>query len=176
MGKFATGEKPKFDLINASKTKKYKIIFGVILTVGILMLITGFVLRGTLTQAVTPNSLTIQNLSNLSGSGPVDYQCMISQDELFTLSTGTKQQDALANPITFDLDDNAQKFVEVREKTNSYAITTARYQGLFYLHIKDDAPEYIGGGRTDQDRPTGYLTIKCGSRVLRIALTYFKKV
>lgn len=175
MGKFATGDKPKFDLITASKTKKYKIIFGIILAVGILMLIFGLVLRSTLTQAVTPNSLSINHLSNLDGSGPLGYQCIISQDESFTIATGTPSEKPLANPITFILDDDAKRFVEVYDKSNTNSINTARYQGLFYLHVLDDAPEYIGDGRTDQDRPTGYLVIRCGSRVLKIKLTYYKK-
>lgn len=175
MGKFTTGEKPKFDLITASRTKKYKIISGVILALGILLLIIGFILRGTVTQAVMPNALSIDNLSNLEGSGPVSYHCEIAQDQLFTISTSTPTEKALATPITFILDEDAQQFVEVRDQSDTRTITKANYQGLFYLHIKENAPAYIGDGRTDQDRPTGYLRIECGSRILRIKLTYCQK-
>lgn len=175
MGKNVTGDKPKFDLITASKTKKYKIIFGIILGLGVLLLIGGIVLRGTLTSAVTPNSLTIEHLSNLDGAAPINYKCIISQDESFVLSTSTPQDRALINPITFDLDDDAKMFAEIREKTNTTAITQDRYQGMFWIHIRDDAPRFIGTEQTDANRPKGYLTIRCGSRVLRIELTYYAK-
>lgn len=175
MGKNATGDKPKFDFITASKTKKYKIIFGVILVLGILLLIGGFLLRSTLTKAVTPNSLNLDFLSNLNSN---KTECIISQDQCFRITTGTPTDRALANPIIFDLDENAQQFVEVRDKSNTttFADNQTYYPGLFWLHIQTDVdiPEYIGDGHTDQDRPSGYLTIKCGSKALKIKLIYYK--
>lgn len=165
------GEKPKFDLITASKTKKYKIITGVVLGVGILLLALSLLFRSMLTAAVTPNSLTFMDgtLSGLSGTGPTNFTCEISIDQNFVLSTGTPQGRALANPITFTLDQNARTFLEVREKTGSYAISRSNYQGMFYLHIREDAPEYINGLR-----PSGDLTIRCGSKVLKVTFTYVK--
>ena len=103
------------------------------------------------------------------------WKCEIAQDQLFTISTSTPTEKALATPITFILDEDAQQFVEVRDQSDTRTITKANYQGLFYLHIKENAPAYIGDGRTDQDRPTGYLRIECGSRILRIKLTYYQK-
>ena len=90
MGKTTeTGEKPKFDLITASKTKKYKIITAVVLIIGVLLLALGLLLRSTLTSAVTPNALTIVDgtLSNLEGTGPTNYNCTISIDQTFVLTT-----------------------------------------------------------------------------------------
>ena len=176
MGKFATGERPKFDWITTSKTKKYKIISSVVLVLGVLLLVGGLLLRMTLTAAVTPNSLTIANgtLSNLDGTGPTNYTCTISQDESFVLTTSTPQDRALANPITFIFDDDIRPFIEVRDKTDTYTVNKAYYQGLFYLHIRDNTPEYITDKNGVTVRPNGYLTIRCGSKVLRIKLTYHK--
>ena len=175
MGKTATGDKPKFDLITASKTKKYKIITAVVLTVGVLLLALGLLLRSTLTSAITPNDLTIvkDTLSGLDGTGPTNYTCEVSIDQPFVLSTSTPQQRALANPITFKLDADAQTFLEVRDKTDSYAINQAYYQGMFYLHVRENVPAYINQNGEDV-RPSGYLTITCGSKVLRIQFTYVK--
>ena len=159
MGKMTTGEKPKFDLIAASKTKKYKIIFGVVLALGILLFVGGIILHSTLTQAVTPNSLSIQFLSGLDNS-----ECIISQDEGFALYTGTETNRPLANPIIFELDQDAQQFVEIRDKKNESKIDSYRYQGLFYLHV---LPSAI-------DNATGKLKIHCGSKSLLIKLTYKK--
>ncbi|MCQ2382053.1 MAG: hypothetical protein MJ054_01990 [Clostridia bacterium] len=169
MGKITMNEKPKFDLITASKTKKYKIITSIVLVVGILMLIGGILLRTTLTSAVTPNALTINHLSNLDNS-----TCKISRDESFVISTSTPSNRALATPIIFELDDDAKLFLEVREKTDSQAINSAYYQGLFYLHVLDNAPSYLGEGTTDENRPAGYLTIRCGSKALKIKMIYYK--
>lgn len=172
-----TGEKPKFDFIAASKTKKYKITASVILVVGVLCLAISIFLRSTLTSAITPNSLTIvkDSLSGLDGMGPLNYTCTISQDETLRLSTGTPQERALANAITFIIDDDAKAFLEVRDKTNSTKINSSNYQGLFYLHIKDNAPEYVKDNNNQDVRPSGNLTIKCASKVLRIKITYHKK-
>lgn len=174
MGKFAAGEKPKFDLITASKTKKYKIITAVILVIGVLFLAGGLLLRMTITAAVTPNALTIGHLSNLSGNGPINYTCIISQDETFVLTTSTPQDRALANPITFELDNDAKSFLEIRDKTDTVPINTSHYQGRFWLHIRDGVPEFIGDGTSEADRPHGTLTIRCGSRVLQIKFIYYK--
>ena len=176
MGKLGTSEKPKFDLITASKTKKYKIITAVVLVLGVLLLVGGILLRYTLTSAVTPNALSImeKSLSGLSGTGPTNYTCTISQDECFVLSTTTPQDRALANPIKFNFDDNIKPYIEVRDKSNSYAISSSHYQGKFYLHVSDNAPEFVQNTYGEQVRPTGYLTITCGSKVLRIKLTYHK--
>ena len=176
MVKLTTEEKAKFDLITASKTKKYKIISAVVLVIGVMLLGVSLLLRSMLTSAVTPNALTItdKSLSGLDGTGPTNYTCTISQDETFILSTSTPQDRALANPITFTLDDDTKLFLEVREKSNTRAISTSNYQGLFYLHIRDNAPEYITEGLDEKVRPSGYLTITCGSKVLRIKFTYHK--
>ncbi len=176
MGKTTeTGEKPKFDLITASKTKKYKIITAVVLIIGVLLLALGLLLRSTLTSAVTPNALTIVDgtLSNLEGTGPTNYNCTISIDQTFVLTTGTPQNRALANPIIFTLDNDAKQFLEIRDKTNTTTIGKAYYQGMFYLHLRDNVPEYVEKNG-EQVRPSGYLTITCGSKILRIKFTYRK--
>ncbi|MCM1404674.1 MAG: hypothetical protein NC133_04235 [Prevotella sp.] len=172
MGKNTTGEKPKFDLITASKTKKYKIITGVILGLGILILGVSLLLKNLVTSAVVPNNLAINHLSNLTGTGPVNYTCTISQTEIFTLTTGTTAGRALANPIKFTLLDGAADFLEVRDATDSYAIDTSYYNGLFTLHIRDTAPASVVNAAGDTVRPTGTLQINCGSFVLRIKFTY----
>ncbi len=160
MGKNATGEKPKFDLINTSKTKKYKIIFGVILVFGVLLLIGGIILHGTLTETKIPNTLIIENLSNYNDN---NGDCIISTDEMFVIKTGTPIDHALSSPITFSLDENAQKFVVVCDSTNQVQINQSNYQGYFWLHI-------INNNMTD--RITGKLTITCGSRAKVINLEY----
>ena len=176
MGKSTTGEKPKFDWITASKTKKYKIITAVVLVIGVLLLGGGILLRGLLTAAVTPNGLTIMNgsLSGLDGTGPVGYKCTISQDESFVLSTSTLQDRALANPIVFTLDADAQTFLAIYDTKNSYEIGSSNYQGLFWLHIRDNAPEWVTDAAGRQVRPSGNLKITCGSKTLMIKITYHK--
>ncbi len=167
MGKFSTGEKPKFDLITASKTKKYKIITGVILGLGVVILAVSLLLKSMVTQAVIPNTLMINNLSNLNGTGPLNYTCTISQDETFTLSTGTTEGRALVDPIKFTLFDGAETFLDIQEK--SY------YDGLFTLYIRDDAPALVENENGDMVRPSGKLRITCGSYVLEITFTYYAK-
>lgn len=174
MGTFSTSDKPKFDLIAASKTKKYKIITAVFLIIGILLLGLSLLLRTTLTSAVTPNALSLSQLSNLDGTGPLNYICTISEDEIFALSTGTPRDRALANPITFNLDEGASAFLEIRDKSDSYAINQANYQGMFWLHIREDAPAFVTNIIGENEEPSGYLTITCGSKVLRIKFTYHK--
>ena len=183
MGNEFDGDKPKFDLVTASKTKKYKIIAGVILGLGILLLLGGILMRTLVTSAVTPNALTIveKSLSGLEGTtnAPMDYTCTISQDESFMLSTSTALDRPLANPIKFELDNDAKKFLEIQDK-NGATIKEYYYQGLFYLHIKStandglDADGYLTSNSEEKIRPTGYLTIRCGSRALRIKFTYHK--
>ena len=117
MGKFTTGEKPKFDLITASKTKKYKIITAVILVVGLLMLGGGLLFRGLVTSAVAPNSLQIDMLSNLQG-----HNCTISKNQLFCLSTGTVEGRALSQAPA----DAQNMFVEAlcnRHPSNNQALS-----------------------------------------------------
>jgi|GEM_PF-3133755 len=176
MGKTFNGDKPKFDLVTASKTKKYKIITGVILGLGVLLLLGGILMRTLVTSAVTPNALTITNgtLSGLDGTGPMNYVCTISQDETFVLTTSTPIDRPLANAIKFELDENAQTFLEVRDNTDTEKINSSNYQGLFYLHVLDTAPEFIDSDTDEAIRPSGYLTIRCGSRALRIKFTYHK--
>lgn len=166
MGKFTTGEKPKFDLITASKTKKYKIITAVILVVGLLMLGGGLLFRGLVTSAVAPNSLQIDMLSNLQGNN-----CTISKNQLFCLSTGTVEGRALSQPIIFELKDGAEDFLEVWDAKETQQLTTSHYPGMFWLHIKDDAPQSVNKEGNDVN-PSGRLIIRCGSHVLEINFTY----
>lgn len=168
MGKNATGEKTKFDLITASKTKKYKIVTAVILVLGVLLMGGGFLLRSLNTSAVTPNNLTITELSGLDGTERY-YTCTISIDSPFVLTTGTPKDHPLANPITFTLDADAQSFLQVCDK-NYRVINSYNYQGQFYLHIRTDitVPEFLDNG----ERPTGTLTIRCGTHVIIIKITY----
>ena len=170
MGKFSTGDKPKFDLIAASKTKKYKIITSIVLVIGILCVAISLLLRSMLTPAILPKSLEIHSLSGLTDAGT----CVISQDQIFNLSTGTPQDRALSQPIQFILDAGASSFLEVYDKTNSYPINSANYQGMFYLHIKNNAPEYVKDQNNQDVRPSGKLTIKCGAKILQITFTYHK--
>lgn len=172
MGKFSTGDKPKFDWITASKTKKYKIITAVVLAFGVLLLAGGLLLKNFVTSAVTPNALKIENLSNLQGKGPLGYHCVISTNQTFMLNTGTVSGRPLANPITFTLLDGAENFLEVWDSTDSYAINSSHYSGLFNLHIKADAPAYVTNTLGVTERPTGTLQINCGSYILQIEFTY----
>ena len=165
MGKHATGEKQKFDLVTASKTKKYKIITGVILGIGVVLLLLSLLLKGSVTQAVVPNTLMINNLSNLKGTGPTGYTCVISQNETFTLSTGTTQGRALATPIKFTLLNGAKDFLEIQD--SSY------YDGLFTLRIRNNAPAFVENDFGQMVRPTGTLRITCGSYVIQIQFTYY---
>ncbi len=171
-----TGEKPKFDLITASKTKKYKIITSIVLVIGVLCLAFSLLLRSMITSAILPNSLEIVegSLSGLNGVRPVNYTCVISQNQTFMLSTGTPQDRALSEPIQFILDADASLFLDVYDKTNSYPINSSNYQGLFYLHIKNGAPEYVKDQNNQDVRPSGKLTIKCGAKILQITFTYHK--
>ena len=170
MGKSATGEKPKFDLITASKTKKYKIITAVVLLIGVAFLGLGWLLKSTVTAAVTPNDLTIMEgtLSNYDGTN-----CILSQDEAFVLSTGTLPDSPLSDPIIFTLDAGASRFVQIYD-SKMRPITQSNYQGLFYLHIFPDTPEFIDNGYGEMVRPSGNLIIRCGSHVIQIKLTYHK--
>lgn len=167
MGKLSTGEKPKFDLITASKTKKYKIITAVILVIGILLLGGGLLMRNFVTAAVTPNNLKIDALSGWQGG----ENYVISIDESFILSTGNVQGRPLNTPITFELRDGADKFMEVcNAKYNP--VKSSYYAGVFYLHIRDDAPATVDNGFGEMVNPTGTLVICCGSHSLTLRFTY----
>ena len=173
MGKLGTGDKPKFDLITASKTKKYKIITAVVLIFGLLFLGLGLLLKGAVTQTVIPNNLEISELSGLTQKNG-EYFCDISIDQTFIINTGTLSGRALAEPITFTLLDGADLFLSVYDATNDHLITEAYYPGLFYLHIKRNAPAYINR-QGEQVEPTGKLRITCGSFEEVINFT-FKKI
>ncbi len=172
MGNFSTGDKPKFDLITASKTKKYKIITAVVLILGVLFLLGGLLLRSFITSTDIPNSLTISNLSNLTGKGPIDYKCTIPNNQPFILNTGTLDGHPLTEPIVFTLEDGAEDFLEVWNSNETKRITRSYYSGLFYLHIKADAPKSVPNNNGDMVSPTGTLKISCGSFVIKILFTY----
>ena len=170
MGKSTTGEKPKFDLITASKTKKYKIITAVVLLIGILILGGGWLMRGMVTSSVTPNDLSIVEgtLSNLNAG-----ECIIAQDESFVISTGTLAGRPLSDPIVFTLDNGARQFVEIWD-SNFRPVETSHYAGLFWLHIKDNAPTEVADIYGEMVPPSGNLIITCGNFVKKIKLTYKK--
>ncbi len=172
MGNFSTGDKPKFDLITASKTKKYKIITAVVLILGVLFLLGGLLLRSFITSTDVPNSLTISNLSNLTGKGPIDYKCTIPNNQSFVLNTGTLDGHPLTEPIRFTLEDGAETFLEVWNANETKQISSSYYSGLFYLHIKDTAPKLVENENGEMVKPTGTLKISCGSFVLKIQFTY----
>lgn len=164
MGNNTAGEKPKFDLITASKSKKYKIITAVVLIIGVLLLGGGLLMRSFVTSAVAPNNL---KLSNLSGRQSGENY-IITKDEPFFLSTGNFADRALTTPITFTLMDGAEDFLEVCN-ADMNPITRSYYAGQFWLHVLDDAPV------TDQNgiRPTGTLVITCGSHTVIVRFTYY---
>lgn len=171
MGKSATGEKRKFDWIATSKTKKYKIITAVVLVIGVLFLGLGLLMQNMQTAAVVPNRLEIVDgtLSGLVGGKLNTYN--ISQDETIVLTTGTVDGRPLTTPIEFFLLDGAEEFLEIYDSTNTKPITSSHYSGLFYLHIRDNAP----GPDENNIYPSGILRITCGSYALQINLTYYKK-
>ncbi len=171
MGKFATGEKPKFDLITASKTKKYKIITAVVLVIGVLLLGLSILMYNMLTVAVAPNNLFVDNLSNYSRNLGT---CTISQDESFTITTGNPIDRALIDPIIFELDADAAVFLQIYDQTNTHEISSSRYQGLFYLHIRKDAPTTVEKNGITVE-PSGILKIKCGIHITQINITYHHK-
>ena len=100
MGKLGTGDKPKFDLITASKTKKYKIITAVVLIFGLLFLGLGLLLKGAVTQTVIPNNLEISELSGLTQKNG-EYFCDISIDQTFIINTGTATAEDIKELIEF---------------------------------------------------------------------------
>ena len=180
MGKFATGDKPKFDLITASKTKKYKIITAVILILGVVCLLGGILLRSFVTSTDTANILSITDLSGLEDTQKAEdadcnYQCEISTNQMFVLNTGTLDGHALSQPIVFTLDENAKQFLEVWNANETHQIPDSHYPGRFYLHIKDNAPKFVQGADGTMVNPTGKLTISCGSFVIRIKFIYTAK-
>lgn len=156
-----TWEKQKFDLITASKTKKYKIITAVVLVLGVLMLVGGILLHGSLTSAVTPNDLRVvpQTLSGYDGE-----TCTLSQDETFVLSTGTLQNRPLTEAIKFKLDEDAQKFLVIQNHKNQ-TITSSNYQGLFRFHITNP----------DVDNQSGKVRITCANKIIEITVVYTKQ-
>lgn len=165
MGKFSTGEKRKFDLITASKTKKYKIITAVILVLGILMLGGGLIMSNLESKTVIPNSLEIDNLSGLDRG---NNHCIISQDETFTISTGTLSGHPLSTPIRFKLLNGAEDFLSI--------IPQSYYDGLFTIYVKEDAPKFVENPITHEfdQHPTGTLRITCGSELIQIEFEYVK--
>lgn len=167
MGKNTTGEKPKFDLITASKTKKYKIITAVVLLIGVLCLAGGLLMHSFVTKAVTPNNLKLNNLSGWKGG----EKYVISTDESFTLSTGNVFGRPLTDPITFTLLDGADQFVEVWD-SESKQITSSYYAGVFYFHIKAGAPTRVQNEMGLWVAPSGTVVIRCGSHVVKIVLEY----
>ena len=172
MGKFASGDKPKFDLITASKTRKYKIVTSVVLILGLIFLGLGLLLKGGVTQAVIPNSLEISELSGLTQKNG-ELLCDISIDQSFIVNTGTVDGRALVEPITFTLMDGAEKFLVVCDATNTYQVSQDYYPGLYHLRIRSNAPEYINQNGS-LVRPTGKLRITCGSYMKEITFTYYQ--
>ena len=171
MGKIVSGDKPKFDLITASKSKKYKIITAVVLIIGLLLLGGGLLMKNMITSAVIPNTLQISELSGMSSKNS-QLVCDISIDQSFMIKTGTTEERALVQPIIFTLLDGAENFLEVRDVTNTYQINESYYSGLFYLHIREDAPAYVTV-EDKQIKPTGKLRITCGSFMKEITFTYY---
>ncbi len=161
-----TTDKPKFDLITASRSKKYRIITAVVLIFGLLFMGLGLLLRGFVTGTVTPNDLQISELSGLNHG---NYRCNISTDQSFILRTGTAMDQALSTPITFKIYDGAEQFLEIQD-INHNTITQAYYPGMFYLHIRPNSPEFTN----TNDRPEGKLLISCGSYYKEITFTYYK--
>lgn len=170
MGTSTTGDKPKFDLITASRTKKYRIITVVFLIIGLLFLISGLLLQGFVTKAIAPNDLQISELSGLTEN----YTCDISIDQPFIVRTGTVMDKALSDPITFKFYDGAEQFLEVQDLNHNYT-TESHFPGLFYLHVKTSCPEFVKNAQGIDVRPTGKLRISCGSYVKIITFTYVKK-
>ena len=171
-----TGDKPKFDLITASKSKKYKIITVVVLILGVLLLGGGLLMKGFNTATVVPNTLEIVK-SEFSGLTTTNGEltCDISIDQPFILKTGTDSDRALATPIIFTLLNGAEKFLKVCDATNSQQITKSYYPGLFYLSILDNAPAYVTNPENGEPmRPEGILRITCGSFMQEIKLTYYQ--
>ena len=173
MGKFATGDKPKFDLVTASKTKKYKIITAGVLILGLLLLGGGLLMKNLTTKTVIPNALEITELSGLTSKNG-QLTCDISVDQPMLIGTGTVEGRALTEPITFTFLNGASKFLTVRDSTNTSQITKTYYPGLYYLSIRADAPEFVTNEVGDDVRPSGTLRIQCGSYIKDIVFTYYK--
>ena len=171
MGNFATGDKPKFDLVTASKTKKYKVITAVILILGLLLLGGGLLMKGLNTKTVVPNTLEINELSGLTNKNG-QLTCNISIDQPFLINTGTVDGRALVEPITFTFLDGASQFLVVRDQNNSRQITKSYYPGLFYFGIRANAPEYVINAGGESVNPTGKVRITCGSFMKEIVFTY----
>lgn len=170
-----TGDKPKFDLITASKSKKYKIITVVVLILGVLLLGGGLLMKGFNTATVVPNTLEIVK-SEFSGLTVTNGEltCDISIDQPFILKTGTDSDRALATPITFTLLNGAEKFLKVCD-SELEQITESRFPGLFYLSILDNAPAYVTNPENGEPmRPEGILRITCGSFMQEVKLTYYQ--
>lgn len=172
MGINTAGDKPKFDLITASRSKKYRIITAVVLILGLLLLGGGFLLRSFVTEAVAPNDLQISELSGLRKEQGRDV-CDISTDQTFIIRTGTVMSRALADPITFTIYDGAEQFLEVWD-LNKQVINEAHFPGMFYLHVRTNCPEYIKDEFGNDVRPSGKILITCGSYAKEITVTYYK--
>ena len=172
MGKFASGDKPKFDLITASKTRKYKIVTAVVLIFGLIFLGLGLLLKGGVTQTTIPNSLDVSELSGLTQKNG-ELLCDISIDQSFIIKTGTIEGRALVEPIKFTLMDGAEQFLIVCDETNTYQINQGYYPGLYHLRIRSYTPEFINRNG-NLVRPSGKLRITCGSYMKEITFTYYK--
>jgi len=171
-----TGDKPKFDLVTASKTKKYRIITAVVLVIGVLLLIGGLLMKGLNTTTVVANSLEINELSGLTKKNDNNIgglYCDISVDQPFLINTGTVNGRALSEPITFSLMGGAEQFLMVCDASNTYQINKSYYPGMFYLTIRDDAPTFVYNEIGEAVNPTGKLRISCGSYVKEINFTYY---
>jgi len=159
-------DKPKFDLITASRTKKYRVITAVVLVFGLLLMGLGLLLRGFVTETKAPNDLQISELSGLNYG---NYTCNITTDQSFILRTGTEMDQALSTPITFKVYGGAEQFLEVQDMHRN-PITRASRPGMFYLHVRTNCPEFT----EYNERPTGKLLITCGSFSKEITFTYYK--
>lgn len=143
--------KTKFDLIAASKRKRYRITWIVLAVVGLLLLGLGFLLMNTVSSTTTPNRLDVE-FSGKDGTRP-HYTATISQDTWLRVDVGVGDQ-ALTDPIEFQYYNGADQLFN--------PLPSAHRAGMFYLTLKDTAV----------DGATGIIIVKCGSQQVRIDFTY----
>ena len=156
----------KFDLIAASKTKRYRIIMIVLIVVGLLFLGLGLLLMATITPTTLASRLDVEFSGREGANG--NYTANISQNTYLNIITGTTIDQALTDPVTFTLDDNAQQFLAVANYAGTEQITAMHYAGYCQLILRnpDEIPDDIGEGT---------LIIQCGTRQVRITFTYVPK-
>ena len=125
-------QKKKVDIIALSKTRWYKITMFSLLGLGLISMVAGFIMLGSLTGTMPPNKLEITHLSGSQQITSTSYTMIISQDEPLNIDTGIGDRILDSDkPIVFTLQNGAENFLK--------PIPSMQQSGIARLQLKDTA-------------------------------------